>query len=137
MIGSWFPYTDSIISGSDLSNVNKLPARDAPSNTSHKDNGETIVASEKSFRSVKVKLKKISLQLGLSVKFVDPCNHVCYFHYAILQICMKILSCYECDTEVQRRMEEQVKLNWLNGPQQFKNENISSQNDVSARWVLP
>jgi len=58
MIGSWFPYTDSIISGSDLSNVNKLSARDAPGNTSHKDNGETIVASEKSFRSVKVKLKK-------------------------------------------------------------------------------
>jgi len=58
MIGSWFPYTDSIISGSDLSNVNKLSARDALGNTSHKDNGETIVASEKSFRSVKVKLKK-------------------------------------------------------------------------------
>lgn len=58
MISSWFPCTDSIISGSDLNNVNKLPARDAPSNTSHKDNGETIVASERSFRSVKVKLKK-------------------------------------------------------------------------------
>lgn len=50
---------------------------------------------------------------------------------------MKILSRFECDTEVQRRMEEQVKLNWLNGPQQFKNENISSQNDVSERWILP
>lgn len=58
MISSWFPCTDNIISGSDLNNVNKLSARDAPSNTSHKDNGETIVASEKSFRSVKVKLKK-------------------------------------------------------------------------------
>lgn len=58
MISSWFPCTDNIISGSDLNNVNKLPARDAPSNTSQKDNGETIVASEKSFRSVKVKLKK-------------------------------------------------------------------------------
>lgn len=57
--------------------MNKLPARDSPSNTSHKDNGETIVASEKSFRSVKVKLKKEVCnwdKTPLSVKFADPCN---------------------------------------------------------------
>ena len=62
----------------------------------------------KKFQVCEGEVEKISLQLGLSVKFADPCNHVCYFHYAILQISMKILSRFECDTEVQRRMEEQV-----------------------------